>query len=335
MNPKISIIVINYNYENYLREALESVRVQTFKDFECIVIDDASTDDSVKVIQEYCDKDNRFQLIQHKENKGPSAARNTGINAAKGEYIMFLDSDDAYTHTAAEVLYTTAEMYTADVVRGEVAIVGEDYKFIESDIYKAVGTPGFHILPNDYNNLVQEMNICKSKGMQMQWVGPKIYRKAALAGIMFPENIRQNEDACWTYRMQPNINKIASVYSITYVIRQTQGGTSRRDPMTADLSFLHQTLEYFETYVFLLYPPEFRRDFVLGWLGYANDLVKAAIDSGNRANISNIVRQLVPFYHHESRPTKFLSRKARISLWLTLHNFVTPKKNTVLTEWER
>ena len=91
-NPKISVIMPNYNNELYLREAIESVLNQTFKDFEFIIVDDGSTDKSIEIIQSY--NDPRIKIFINEINKGVSYTKNVGLDAAKGEYIIILDSDD-------------------------------------------------------------------------------------------------------------------------------------------------------------------------------------------------------------------------------------------------
>lgn len=109
MLPKISIIIPVYNAEKYLHECLDSVVSQTFKDIEIICIDDGSADNSYQVLQGYADKDSRFVILQQ-ENKGAGAARNKGIEIAKGEFLAFLDSDDYYAdYTVLEKLYNSAK----------------------------------------------------------------------------------------------------------------------------------------------------------------------------------------------------------------------------------
>ncbi len=126
--PKISIIMPNCNYAQYLTAALDSVLAQTFQDWECIVIDDGSRDDSVSIIRRYMAKDKRIRLIEL-SHAGIGAARNAGLDAATGEYIAFLDSDDCYTQTALEVLYTHAVMLKADIIGGGVQNVFSDFVF--------------------------------------------------------------------------------------------------------------------------------------------------------------------------------------------------------------
>ena len=93
--PLVSIIVTCYNQEYYIRQALESILSQTYTNWECIVIDDGSTDDSANVIRKFIKADKRF-LYFHQPNAGVSNARNTGFALAKGEYINFLDGDDTF-----------------------------------------------------------------------------------------------------------------------------------------------------------------------------------------------------------------------------------------------
>ena len=92
--PSISVIIPIYNAEKTLKRALDSVAAQTFGDWEALLINDGSTDGSERICREYCDTDPRFKLFSQ-ENQGVSVARNLGLEKASGEYITFLDSDDA------------------------------------------------------------------------------------------------------------------------------------------------------------------------------------------------------------------------------------------------
>lgn len=91
--PKISCIVPVYNVEKYLRRCVDSILAQTFTDFELILVDDGSPDGCPAICDEYAEKDSRVRVI-HQENKGVSAARNAGLDMARGEYVCFVDGDD-------------------------------------------------------------------------------------------------------------------------------------------------------------------------------------------------------------------------------------------------
>ena len=113
--PKISIIIHVYNVEKYLKQCLESVIHQTFKDIEIIIVNDCSKDNSLSIIKEYQLKDNRIILIDLKNNVGLGFARNKGIKIAKGNYIVFIDSDDWVKNDYIEILFNNIEKYNLDI----------------------------------------------------------------------------------------------------------------------------------------------------------------------------------------------------------------------------
>lgn len=102
--PKVSVIIPVYNVEKYLRQCMDSVIGQTLKDIEIICVNDGSTDNSGKILDEYAKKDKRIKVI-HQDNKGLGAARNVGINLATSTYLYFVDSDDWIDKTCLEKLY--------------------------------------------------------------------------------------------------------------------------------------------------------------------------------------------------------------------------------------
>jgi glycosyltransferase involved in cell wall biosynthesis len=113
--PKISVIIPVYNVEKYLSQCLDSVINQTFKDFECICVNDGSTDNSLTILQEYSNKDNRIKIINQK-NSGSSIARNKALRQSIGQYIAFIDSDDFVSNDYLEKLITVAEKENSNIV---------------------------------------------------------------------------------------------------------------------------------------------------------------------------------------------------------------------------
>ena len=115
---KLSVVIPVYNNENYLIQCLDSVVNQTFQDMEIIIVDDGSTDSSGKICDEYAKRNGNIKVI-HNKNGGLGIAYNTGIKAAKGEYIGFIESDDFTEHNMYENLYSLATKYNADIVKSD------------------------------------------------------------------------------------------------------------------------------------------------------------------------------------------------------------------------
>lgn len=118
---KVSVIVPVYNVEEYLPKCIETLTGQTLKDIEIILVDDGSKDNSGKICDQYAEKDTRIRVI-HKQNAGVSAARNDGIAIAKGEYVIFVDSDDYVPLDSYEKMYENAKANHSDVVLADMYI---------------------------------------------------------------------------------------------------------------------------------------------------------------------------------------------------------------------
>jgi glycosyltransferase involved in cell wall biosynthesis len=122
----ISFIVTSYNYEKFILKTLESIKAQTYDDFEIIVVDDKSSDNSVEVVESFIAKNQhlRVTLIEHSENRGQLAAFQTGLCQAKGQFVSFIDSDDVISrdyarthlkvHMAASVAFTSCQIFEID-----------------------------------------------------------------------------------------------------------------------------------------------------------------------------------------------------------------------------
>lgn len=123
---KVSVVVPVYNVGNYLRECLDSIRVQTLKELEIICVDDGSTDSSAQILDEYAKKDDRFRIV-HKVNEGYGKAMNVGISMAASPYVGIVESDDWIEPHMYETLYRLMEERQADVVKADY------YEFYEGD----------------------------------------------------------------------------------------------------------------------------------------------------------------------------------------------------------
>lgn len=172
----ISLIVPIYNVEPYLRKCLDSILNQDCGDWEALLIDDGSTDDSGRICDEYAQKDNRFRVF-HKENGGVSSARNVGLNNAKGDWIWFVDGDDWIERNSVSVLSKTTESVNCDIVifginycDESLNIVGSERRSLSIDKSKDETIDGYDFPPQNYivrRSVIENNNIRFSEGVAM------------------------------------------------------------------------------------------------------------------------------------------------------------------------
>ncbi len=124
--PLISVVMPLYNAERFLEKSVESVLNQTFKDFELIIIDDCSSDSSLKVAENLADSNNRIRIIKNPKNKGVAETRNNGIREAKGKYIALLDSDDIWEKTKLEKQIKLLEKEEAQISYCSYGFINEN-----------------------------------------------------------------------------------------------------------------------------------------------------------------------------------------------------------------
>ena len=181
--PKISVVIPVYNNEKYIKYCINSILEQTFEDFELLLIDDGSTDDSGAICDQYAKKDARTKVI-HQENAGVSSARNRGIKEAQGTYLMFCDSDDWVHPNWCEELYSCIVEYTNAFVVCDVQKVNLDGESVARTYLENVET----------NNKQTYFDVWKM-GLSGYSVN-KIYdrKKIIMNSIFFPQDISYAED---------------------------------------------------------------------------------------------------------------------------------------------
>lgn len=193
---KISIIVPVYNVERYLSKCVDSILNQTFTDFELILIDDGSTDNSGKICDEYSEKDERIKVI-HKENEGLSSARNAGIDIAVGKCLGFVDSDDYIEKDMYEILYRDICQDGVDI-----AICGF-YNQYKDKCYEDK-----YILEKCVLDAEEAFKLAlMSRGISLSAVN-KLYRKEIFKGKKFPLG-KTYEDAFLVPELIISSNKIS------------------------------------------------------------------------------------------------------------------------------
>ena len=234
-SPTISVIIPMYNTDKYITQCLESVLAQTFKDYEVIVIDDCSTDNSVKVVESLADKfEGKLQLAKLKKNNGsPGIPRNKGLKLAKGKYIVFLDSDDLLTDTALEELYTIAEKTQADVLHANQFITATN----GSEEFNANTPVGLETWETSEtvkrptavtNNLIERLKMfCQKNFTWSCW--NKIFRREFLISnkIEFA-TITYSEDMPFCFKALCLAKKYVRIPNIFYMYRNRQGSIQHR-----------------------------------------------------------------------------------------------------------
>ncbi|WP_066633812.1 glycosyltransferase [Desulfolucanica intricata] len=213
VNPIISIVVPVYNVEQYLDRCVNSLINQTFKDIEIILVDDGSTDNSPKLCDEYARQDNRIKVI-HKKNGGLSDSRNMGIHYAKGEYILFVDSDDYIENDTCEKFANIVSEQEVDIVIGGAKKItsSEVKKMLPStSLYNSV-LSGSDYLKHELKHNCAKMAACLN-----------LYRrKFLLENNLFFKIGLLHEDEQWTPRVFLAASKVlvSDNCFYNYVIRE-------------------------------------------------------------------------------------------------------------------
>ncbi len=206
----ISVIIPVYNAEKYLDECLVSVEKQTYRNFECIMIDDGSTDGSAEIAKSYALRDSRFRYF-YQDNAGVSAARNQGLDKAKGRYVTFLDADDSLEDTYFQEYMNCFQETKADIVCGGYIQKGNKYlNFIDRE----------NGLPHFLENI-----LTGSGGV----VWGKFFLSKLLRNHNFRENVSMREDLIFLLELckkLPGDVYVEYLENYGYLYRAAPGGLS-------------------------------------------------------------------------------------------------------------
>ena len=203
----ISVIVPVYKVENYLGSCVESILNSTYKDIELILVDDGSPDGSGAICDQFAQQDDRVRVI-HKANGGVSSARNEGLKAAKGDYVMFVDGDDRIHCQMVETLKTAIDSGNYDFSMIFIQKVPEE-KSVEIKQYNIDEIETAELSASEFFSLVCTLHLDYPTSCN------KLYRKSLIEGMLFA-NLIQAEDLEWntrvSLRMQKAIVKKVQMY---------------------------------------------------------------------------------------------------------------------------
>lgn len=294
----VSIIVPIYNVEDYIRECIDSILVQTYPDFELILVDDGSPDDCGRICDEYAERDRRIIVI-HKKNGGLTSARNAGLSKASGEWIMHVDGDDWVEPDMLESLIEAARVTGADLVFGD---------FLSdrpSEAYKK--------LPTWSSDKRESMSNYMAYTMTTIWgsiANRSLYIDNSLKS---PENISYCEDFHLIVRLCHFAKKIVNVHRPFYHYRyrptSIMSNMSKRTEQDEQWAY-QDTIRFFKEQGVYQY---YRK--VMSWrvLKGAQDLLLNPSDHKRFMELFNDGREFI-----FSCP--FVNRKIKMLAWMMTHN---------------
>lgn len=213
----ISIIIPIYNVENYLRQCLDSIVAQTYQNFECILINDGSPDNSSDICREYVSKDSRFKYFE-KDNGGVSSARNLGIEHSKGEYITFIDSDDWVDSDYLEALYTTLLEEGADITVSTY----KQFNINDNCFYLHAFQRGYDKKIFTGPELIDNLQLLSSFDYSYGSVCGKLVKSVRVENIRFNEETTLGEDMEFWYKLFLISDKIVYINKDTYIYRSSK-----------------------------------------------------------------------------------------------------------------
>ena len=214
----ISVIIPVYNTKQYLESCLDSILSQTYTDLEVLFIDDGSTDGSAQLLDAFAARDSRIRVI-HQQNGGVCAARNRGIQEARGDYLSFIDSDDTLEPDMYEILIKCIGEYVVDVAHCS-------YNRVTNGIVKPIGNSGQVYLQNR-----EEALRCLLTGKL--FVGScwtKLYASRLFEAVRFPSGIRTNEDMLVNFQAFSQIEKSVFIDVCKYNYLTSETSSCIRTP---------------------------------------------------------------------------------------------------------
>lgn len=274
MNPKISIIVPVYKVEQYLPKCIDSILAQTYHNWELLLVDDGSPDNSGHICDEYAQKDERIRVF-HKENGGVSSARNLGLDNAEGDYVMFVDSDDWISNEC--LCKTVNRLNSADVLQF-------GFTRCEQEINKPNGNNEVTLSVDDFLS-TRVINVC---------VGGNLIKNTIIQiyNIRFDEILKLGEDQLFIFQCIACSKLISRISLQLYYYRDNPESAMHNEKVVDMINTCWKCIEFKKHY------PEFAfriDDLVLFYL-------EKIILSGHLSVSCEILRKLTPKYI-KLRPT--------------------------------
>ena len=216
-NPKITVILPVYNVEKYIEDCILSIINQTLTDIEVIFVDDCGSDNSISIVEEYAKFDKRIKVVKNEKNSGAAQSRNNGLSHATGEFVCFMDPDDAYaSDDILEIMYNTVIQNDVLAVCGNIKVVEDSYRYYNFS-KKTSSYYGFNVL-KDGLYTYEDYNIWSSWGFTRFIFNRKYIMDNK---ILFP-NYRHYEDPLFFVTLMSSLNKFYGINKDVYLYRQVQ-----------------------------------------------------------------------------------------------------------------
>lgn len=268
--PTVSIIVPVYNAEKGIRRCVDSILDQEYEDFECILVDDGSTDESPKILDEYAKKDKRVQVI-HKPNSGVSSTRNLALSKATGKYIQFLDADDWIPDHSTKMLVREAEDKHVDLV------IGDFYRVVGNNLARKGS-----IESNDVLTLQQFAEFMMESPSDFYYgvLWNKLYRNDIIQKyhVRMDENLSWCEDFIFNLEYLIHVQTVSALQLPVYYYVKTEGSLVSKTKSLAKVVNMKATVfsYYNDFYKHVLDEKQYRKD----RLSIAGFILDAANDDG-------------------------------------------------------
>ena len=249
---QISIIVPVYNAAETLRPCVDSILNLEYQDYELLLIDDGSTDNSLSICEEYANRDKRIQVF-HQNNRGVSSARNKGLQLCSGNWVTFVDSDD---------------MVSVDYLNGvvdskeDLLIVGYWNLSPDGNEFWSRHTPFCMSLPKISDYITEMMGSFELRGPCC-----KFYRKSMLSGILFHEDMKVGEDTCMLFEYLSRVKTLKVIPHAYYIVRCHAKSAEQRYKVSVDYA-INSLNHLKKAYEGLVISHRIKKDGLLAFIGF-------------------------------------------------------------------
>ena len=216
--PKVSVLIPVFNAERYLGDCLQSVAQQSLRSLEIICVDDGSEDRSLQIIRDFQQIDGRVRTVTHAKNRGEGAARNTGLDIARGRYVFHLDADDLLPEHALETLWRVADTHGSQMVKGAYRLIAADGQML-TDCLQTLPEPAFNVclansgflrqIPVSHCSYLYELDFLTTHGLR------------------YPTDLRVGLDLVALTRCLVAASRVSVVPDVVYSYRQTDTSVTR------------------------------------------------------------------------------------------------------------